>query len=97
MSNIFVSFAIDVEHGVEIAAEDLLKLAPKVESAAANAPQTVASLALVAGSIETAVNDAIAAGANPTSLVITLPTDLKDFVAVWTNIKAALATQGITV
>jgi hypothetical protein len=97
MANIFVTLAVDVEHGVEIAAEDVAKFAPFIETAAANAPSTVAQFAILAASIEKALADAIAAGTNPTSLIVALPSDAKDFEAVWTAIKGLLLTQGVKV
>jgi len=60
-------------------------------------PKVVAALGVLAGGVETALTDAAAVAANPTSIVLNLGTDITDFKAVWPEVKAFLETLGIKV
>ena len=94
MANVLVN----IEKGVEVAAEDLLKWVgaanAKVQS---GGPAAIAGLGVLAGAVDKALTDAGTAAANPTTLILSLPTDISDIKAVWPAAKSFLATLGIKV
>lgn len=95
MANILVtleSVAVDVEHGVEVAAEDALAVLSNAEQ---KAPAATAALAVLAEAVNTALTDVAATAANPATLVLTLSADVSAVKAVWPDVVTLLATIGI--
>lgn len=90
----FKAFLTTVEKDAEIAVEDVLKVLGKVQS---EAPGAAAALGAVAAAVSTALNDAEAAKANPTSLILNFGADIADIKAVWPSVVTFLASVGITV
>jgi hypothetical protein len=81
-----------IEKGIEVAAEDVLKF---ISGAQTKAPAAVAALGVLAGGIETALTAVGNTAANPTTLVLNLPTDIADIKSVWPEVKTFLGTLGI--
>jgi hypothetical protein len=92
------SIFVNIEKGIEIAAEDALKFitggASKVESAG---PDVVAGLGVLAGAVEKALSDVASGASNPAQLVLALPADISDLKAVWPAIVTFLGTLGVKV
>lgn len=87
---------IDIEKGVEVVAEDLFGWIKKANSAVqSGGPGAITALGVLAGAVETALTDAASGASNPAQLILTLPTDIADFKAVWPDVKAFLLTLGI--
>lgn len=89
---------INVEKGVGVAAEDLLKflnLANKTANSAA--PGVVAGFGVLAGALDKVLGDTAAAAANPAQVILALPVDVADLKAVWPAMKTFLATLGVKV
>lgn len=98
MANILVTIAVDVEKGLSIAAEDVLKAVGLASSAVASSgPGALAAFGVLMGALDKAVTDVEAGAVNPTSLVVAIPPDLADIKAVWPAIVAFLATIGVKV
>ena len=94
MANIF----LNIEKGVEVAAEDLMKWIGTANKAiASNGPGAIVALGALLGAAEKAIADVEAGAANPASLVITLESDINDFKAVWPAVKEFASTLGIKV
>lgn len=92
------SILINVEKGIEVAAEDLLKFVTKANSGVSkDSPAAIPALGVLLGAIGTALNDTAGAAANPLQLLITLPQDAADFKAVWGDVTALAATIGIKI
>lgn len=94
MANILV----DVEKGIEVGAEYLLKwFGVASKAVTSNGPGAIVALGALLGAAEKAIADVEAGATNPASLVITLEADIADFKAVWPAVKEFAATLGIKV
>jgi hypothetical protein len=94
MANIF----LNIEKGIEVGAEDLLKFVNLANSkTASGGPGAIAALGVLAGSVDKALTDVATGAANPTTLVLSLPSDVTDIKAVWPAAKSLLATLGIKI
>jgi hypothetical protein len=95
MANVFVA----IGKGFTLAAEDVLHWGAEGRKVLANfTPTTIAALAVLASGVEKCIEDGLvdAATPNPLALLITVPDQLKDFVAVWPELKLVLDDLGIT-
>ena len=90
MANILVN----IEKGIEIAAEDVLKWLTGANKALTAAPQVVAALATLIGAIEKPIAELAGAAANPLNIALDIQT-AKDLQAVWPDVKAFLKTLGV--
>jgi hypothetical protein len=90
MANILVN----IEKGVEIAAEDALKWLGKAQSAITAAPGVVAALATLVTAAEKPLAELAGAAANPLNIPLDIQT-ATDLKAVWPDVKAFLATLGV--
>jgi hypothetical protein len=93
LANIF----LNIEKGVEVAAEDVLHFIAGAEKVLALAPAELAAIGAVLGAVDKAVTDASAAateGFINVPLDITVFTDLK---TVWTSIQAAFTKAGVNI
>jgi hypothetical protein len=88
----------DVEKGIEVGAETLLKFLNIGTKAATSAgPSVIAGLGVLAGAVDKALTDVAEGAASPATLVLALPSDIADLKAVWPAVTAFLKTLGITV
>lgn len=90
MANILVN----IEKGIEIAAEDALKWLTGANHALKAAPAVIAALASLIGALEKPIAEASLAAANP----LNIPLDVqvaKDLQAVWPDVKHFLSSMGV--
>ena len=90
MANIMVN----IEKGIEIAAEDALKWLTGANKALKTAPQVIAALATLIGAVEKPISELAGAAANPLNIPLDIQT-ARDLQAVWPDVKAFLATLGV--
>jgi hypothetical protein len=83
---------LEIGKGVEVGAEDLLKWVSGAQKAA---PTVLAALGVLAAAVAKSLADAEATSANPSSLTITLATDVTDFKASWADAVKFLETLGV--
>lgn len=92
MPNIF----LNVEKGIEVAAEDVLGWLNKAEQKITVAPAAVAALGVILGGIQKVVSDVSADVSNPVNLTL-LPAQISDIKAVWPEVQAFAKTLGINI
>jgi len=90
MANILVN----IEKGIEIAAEDALKWLSGTNKALKATPQVVAALATLIGAMEKPIAELAGAASNPLNIALDIQT-AQDLKAVWPDVKAFLATLGV--
>ena len=90
MANILVN----IEKGIEIAAEDALKWLTGANKALHAAPEVIAALATLMGAVEEPLAELAGAAANPLNIALDVQT-VTDLKAVWPQVKAFLVTLGI--
>jgi len=90
MANILVN----IEKGIEIAAEDALKWLTGANKALKAAPQVVAALATLIAAVEKPMAELAGAASNPLNIALDIQT-AKDLKAVWPEVKAFLVTLGV--
>lgn len=90
MANILVN----IEKGIEIAAEDALKWLTGANKALTAAPQVIAALATLVGAVEKPLAELAGAAANPLNIALDIQT-ARDLEAVWPDVKKFLATLGV--
>src|SRR5580658_360095 len=90
MANILVN----IEKGIEIAAEDALKWLTGADKALHAAPEVVAALATLAGAVEKPLSELAGAAANPLNIPLDVQT-VADLKAVWPQLQSFLASLGI--
>jgi hypothetical protein len=90
MANILVN----IEKGIEIAAEDVLKWLGGANKALKAAPQVVAALATLIAAVEKPMAELAGVAANPLNIALDIQT-AKDLKAVMPEVKAFLATLGV--
>ena len=90
MANILVN----IEKGIEIAAEDALKWLKGAGHALTVAPTVVAALGTLFGQLEKPIAEAAVAASNPLNIPLDIET-VKDLKAVWPDVKQFLATIGV--
>ena len=90
MANILVN----IEKGIEIGAEDALNWLTGANKALKAAPQVVAALATLIGTVEKPISELAGAAANPLNIALDIQT-AHDLKAVWPDVKTFLATLGV--
>jgi hypothetical protein len=90
MANILVN----IEKGIEIAAEDVLKWLTGANKALKAAPQVVAALATLIAAVEKPMAELAGVAANPLNIALDIQT-AKDLKAVMPEVKAFLITLGV--
>ena len=90
MANILVN----IEKGIEIAAEDALKWLGKAHGAISAAPGVVAALATLITATEKPLLELSGAAANPLNIALDIQT-AEDLKAVWPDVKLFLGTLGV--
>ena len=90
MANILVN----IEKGIEIAAEDVLKWLTGANRALKAAPQVVAALATLIGAVEKPLAELAIAAENPLNIALDIQV-AKDLQAVWPEVKVFLGTLGV--
>jgi hypothetical protein len=87
---------LNVEKGIEVAAEDVLGWLNKAEQKITVAPAAVAALGVILGGIQKVVSDVSADVSNPVNLTL-LPAQISDIKAVWPEVQAFAKTLGINI
>lgn len=94
------SIFVDVEHAVEVGAEDALKLlstaTTDLAKVATASPKVAAALGVVLGGVTAAVTDVDSVATNPLNITVDEAT-LAALKAVWPEVQAFLATIGVKV
>ena len=90
MANILVN----IEKGIEIAAEDALKWLGKAQTALTAAPGVVAALATLITAVDKPLLELSSAASDPLNIALDVQT-AEDLKAVWPEVKAFLATLGV--
>jgi hypothetical protein len=90
MANILVN----IEKGIEIGAEDVLKWLSKAHGVIAAAPSVVAALATLVSAIEKPLLELSGAAANPLNIALDIQT-VTDLKAVWPEVKKFLESLGV--
>jgi hypothetical protein len=85
---------LNIEKGIEVAAEDALKWLGKAQTAIQAAPAVVAALATLASAVEKPLVDLTGVAANPLNIPLDIQT-ANDLKAVWPDVKAFLGTLGV--
>ena len=90
MANILVN----IEKGIEVAAEDVLKWLTGANKALKAAPQVIAALATLIAAVEKPIAELAGAASNPLNIALDIQT-ARDLRAVWPDVKAFLTTLGV--
>ena len=90
MANILVN----IEKGIEIAAEDVLKWLTGANKALRAGPEVIAALATLIAALEKPLADVAAASQSPVNIALDIRT-VQDMKAAWPAIKQFLATLGV--
>lgn len=90
MANILVN----IEKGIEIAAEDALKWLSGANKAMQATPAVIAALATLIGAVQKPLSELAGAAANPLNIPLDVQT-VADLKAVWPQLQAFLKTLGI--
>jgi hypothetical protein len=90
MANILVN----IEKGIEIGAEDVLKWLTGANKALHAAPAVVAALATLAGAVEKPLAELAGVASNPLNIALDIQT-VTDLKAVWPDVKKFLETLGV--
>jgi hypothetical protein len=90
MANILVN----IEKGIEIGAEDVLKWLTGAEKILYAAPTAIAALATVAGALEKPLTELAGAASSPLNIALDIQT-ATDLKAAWPQVKAFLVTLGV--
>ena len=85
---------VNIEKGIEIAAEDALKWLSGASKALKTGPQVIAALATLIAAVEKPISELAGAAANPLNIPLDIQT-ARDLQAVWPDVKAFLATMGV--
>jgi len=85
---------INIEKGIEIAAEDVLKWLGGANKALKAAPHVVAALATLIAAVEKPMAELAGAASNPLNIALDIQT-AKDLKAVWPEVKNFLTTLGV--
>ena len=90
MANILVN----IEKGIEIAAEDALRWLGKAQTTLTAAPGVVAALATLISAVDKPLVDLAGVAANPLNIVLDVQT-VTDLKAVWPQVRAFLSSLGV--
>ena len=85
---------LNIEKGIEIAAEDALKWLGKPHGALSAAPAVIAALATLVSAVEKPLAEISVVAVNPLNIALDIQT-ATDLKAVWPDVKAFLVTLGV--
>jgi hypothetical protein len=85
---------MNIEKGVEVGAEDVLKWLTGAEKVIQAAPAVIAALATLAGAMEKPLAELAGAAANPLNIPLDIQT-AEDLKATWPQVKAFLGSLGV--
>jgi hypothetical protein len=85
---------VNIEKGIEIAAEDCLKWLSKAHGAINAAPGVIAALATLISATEKPLLDLTGVATNPLNIPLDVQT-AEDLKAVWPDVKTFLASLGV--
>jgi len=85
---------VNIEKGIEIAAEDALKWLTGANKALNAAPEVVAALGTLIGAVEKPLADIAGATQNPLNIALDAQT-VQDLKATWPAVKQFLGTLGV--
>lgn len=90
MANILVN----IDKGIEVAAEDILKWLTGANKVINAAPNVIAALATLIGAVEKPLLDVSGVAANPLNIALDVQT-VQDLKVVWPEVKKFLCTMGV--
>ena len=90
MANIF----LNVEKGIVVGAEDVLKWLTSTAKMLSATPAAIAALATLAGALEKPLSELAGVAANPLNIVLDVET-AEDLRTAWPELKAFLVTLGV--
>lgn len=88
------SILVNIEKGIEIAAEDALNWLTGANNALRAAPQVVAALATLISAVEKPLGDVASAAENPLNIALDIQT-VKDLKASWPAVKQFMTSLGV--
>ena len=88
------SIVFNIEKGIEIGAEDVLKWLTGANKALRTAPEVVAALATLIAAIERPLADITGVAANPLNIALDVQT-VNDLKAAWPAVKQFLTSMGV--
>ena len=90
MANILVN----IEKGIEVGAEDVLKWLMGAEKVLRAAPAVIAALATLVAAMEKPLSELAGAAANPLNIPLDIQT-ARDLKAIWPEVKTFLVSLGV--
>ena len=90
MANILVN----IEKGIEVGAEDVLKWLMGAEKVLHAAPAVIAALATLVAAMEKPLSELAGAAANPLNIPLDIQT-ARDLKAIWPEVKTFLVSLGV--
>ena len=88
------SILVNIEKGIEIAAEDALKWLIGANNALRAAPEVIAALATLISAVEKPLADVAGAAANPLNIALDIQT-VHDLKASWPAVKQFMTSLGV--
>ena len=88
------SILVNIEKGIEVGAEDVLKWLTGANNALHAAPEVVAALATLIAAVEKPLVDVTAAAQNPLNIPLDIQT-VQDLKAAWPAVKQFLGSLGV--
>ena len=85
---------VNIEKGIEIAAEDALKWLSGINRTLKAAPAVIAALATLIAAVDKPLVDLSGAAVNPLNIALDIQT-VNDLKAVWPDVKQFLSTLGV--
>jgi hypothetical protein len=88
------NIVVNIEKGIEVGAEDVLRWLTGAEKVLHAAPAVIAALATLVGAMEKPLAELSGAAANPLNIALDIET-AKDLEAIWPEVKAFLVSLGV--
>ena len=88
------NIVVNIEKGIEVGAEDVLRWLTGAEKVLHAAPAVIAALATLVGAMEKPLAELSGAAANPLNIALDIET-AKDLEAIWPEVKTFLVSLGV--
>ena len=88
------NIVVNIEKGIEVGAEDVLRWLTGAEKVLHAAPAVIAALATLVGAMEKPLTELAGAAANPLNIALDIET-AKDLEAIWPEVKTFLVSLGV--
>lgn len=88
------NIVVNIEKGIEVGAEDVLRWLTGAEKVLHAAPAVIAALATLVGAMEKPLAELAGAAANPLNIALDIET-AKDLEAIWPDVKIFLVSLGV--